>query len=410
MAIPLNGPVARTLGRFLRRFGQTLDGVGAALQEKEGYVEKLVPSTRVVPFKGKDFQHGLQNFLASTGSTIGDVKVGEMTSIWYGATARGDKGSVQIGKRTAVLDNANVSAPRGATKIGDEVVISTGAIVQSAEIGDGTMIGMGAVVLPGARIGSDCFIDGGAVVASNTVIPPGQLWTGSPAKFLRNLTPDEMSYIRSTAADYVALWQVYAEQEAKTPDDVEADEEKRIYKIEIGVKEADPIPEMAADVIEYYKLTAPRENDGLLRDFEYDRSAELKLSEAEEVAADKAEEQYYSNLARVKRMGRALAQIAAVRADKINAADVRAKIIADLKTLDPLAAQELQELLVAISDAAARNDSSAKAGLLDTLIALDPDAGARADEAEATAEATKAFNTLAQHGQALSGRSAQQLQ
>lgn len=98
------------------------------------------------------------------------------------------------------MDNAVVSTVKGKpASIGQDVTIMPGAVVQSATIGDGAMIGMGAVVQPGASVGADCFVDAGAVVPAGTKIPAGQLWTGVPAKFLRTLSADEMSYLRSTA-------------------------------------------------------------------------------------------------------------------------------------------------------------------------------------------------------------------
>ena len=113
----------------------------------------------------------------------------------------GDKGAVRIGRNAAVLDNAFVSASASApASIGADCVISSGAIVRSAQIGDGAMVGMGAVVDAGASVGADAFVDAGAVVGRGVSVPAGQLWTGAPARKLRDLTKEEVCVCSMFAA------------------------------------------------------------------------------------------------------------------------------------------------------------------------------------------------------------------
>ena len=302
------------------------------------------PSTRVVPVRGA-FKYGKQLFVASTASVVGDVKMGELSSVWYGATLRGasrrggrrrawgcagrpmrhlcsshtpilphppphpspprlpagDTGSITVGRSTSVLDNALVRGARGAPVVlGDEVIVSPGAIVTGATVGDGAMIGMGAMVQAGARIGADAFIDAGAVVAAGTVVPAGSLWTGAPARQLRVLTPDEMRFVRSLATEYGALGARHAEQDAKSAEEVEQDAAVDEYKFNKRMEPEDAMPAQDPDIKRYYEMTADVGDSGLLRNAEFDKVAEKALREAEEDAADKAEEAVYYHAAHLR--------------------------------------------------------------------------------------------------------------
>lgn len=214
----------------------------------------------------------------------------------------GDVGAVSMGRNVSVLDNATVRGTKAApVKIGDDVIISPGASVVSAEIGDGAMIGMGAQVNKGAKIGNDAFVDAGALVAAGTVIPPGQLWTGSPARFLRSLSSEEMKYVRSLAGEYASLSQRHWEQGQKGPAEVEEEEAWADFKVVNGMAPSDAIPVPDADVVAYYKLTEPQAPDsGLFRESEFHIEAEGALREADEVAADAEENARYSHAAHLR--------------------------------------------------------------------------------------------------------------
>lgn len=293
-----------------------------------------------------------------------------------------------------MLDNAVVQSSKAApTKIGSDVVIMPGATIQGAtEIGDGTTIGSGAVVMSGAKIGSDCFIDAGAIVTPSTVVPSGTLWTGSPARQLRALKADEMSYLRSTAVSYATLSQRHYDQSLKTPEELEVEEEKRLLRRELKLKDSQPLPELDPDVVAYYKLTSvPSEKAGLLRGKEYDEQHEFKLREAEEVAADAEENAAYDHAARLRRVGAALKAIAAAKPDR---PAVRAKALAELASRDPEGAALLRDLLGRVVDAASPSavaGGDAKGRLLDTLMRIDPQASYYSDEKEAKDAAEKVF-------------------
>merc|ERR1719378_49842 len=146
---------------------------------------------------------------------------------------------------------------------------------------------MGARVLPGAHVGKDAFVDGGAVVPAGAKVEAGSLWTGNPAKPLRKLTEDEMAVLRSEAAVQAELSQVHAEQ-VLISENVEAFEQQDHeyeWKVAHYHDPAQPLPGFTADVQEYMKLSEPAANSGLFRAQEYlDEEAQLdrEAADAEE--------------------------------------------------------------------------------------------------------------------------------
>jgi hypothetical protein len=291
------------------------------------------------------------------------------------------------------LDNVVISADKRSGKetvIGNDVIVSPGAVIRGATIGDGTMIGMGAVVMPGARIGSDCFIDGGSVVPANAVVPAGQLWTGKPARLLRTLTQDEMAYMRSTALEYGRLSQLHFEQGNKSTAELEAEKELMMYKIEKGMKPEEAIPQTSADVLEYYKLTATKENFGLFREIEFDNAAEAAAAEKEEMRADALETQRYEALARMKRVGAVLLQLTAARPGQGHA------VLSDLAALDPEGAAMVAEFLSKVRGAEETQDAEAKARLVGVLASF-RDATSSSEPADVEAEAKEDFQRLLPH-------------
>lgn len=382
----------KQLGKVFQSLGRGLDNFGTVVQAKNGFTERLVPSTRVVPFKGKAVAHGYQSFVASSASVVGEVSMGEHSSVWYGATVKADRGKVTIGSNTTILDNALVTAAgKHEARLGSDVVVSPGAVIRGATVGDGSMIGMGAVLQPGATVGKDCFIDGGAVVPSGAVIPSGQLWTGSPARRLRDLSADELSYIRSTAIEYGKLSQDHYSQSLKPTEELEAEAELRLFKLEKGLKEGENFPQTRPDVIEYYKLTNPDvENHGLFRAEEHDNAEEERLREIEEVAADKIETDRHYAQARLERVGAALLQMSLARPGK------GAVVVSDLEALDAEAAQMVREFVAQVAAAEASGDEGKKKELQEVLGSFDK-AADRLEDEEVAAAAAEAYKSLVAH-------------
>ena len=149
-------------------------------------------------------------FLAENAVVIGDVTLGENANIWYSAVLRGDEGSIVIGDNTNVQDNATVhTAKDHPVVLGKNITVGHNAVVHGCTVGDGTMIGMGAVILNGARIGKGCLIAAGALVKEGAEIPDGSLLVGVPAKVIRELDEAGKQKILDNAAMYVALSREY---------------------------------------------------------------------------------------------------------------------------------------------------------------------------------------------------------
>jgi carbonic anhydrase/acetyltransferase-like protein (isoleucine patch superfamily) len=143
---------------------------------------------------------------------VGDVEIGEESSIWYAAVVRGDVHHIRIGARTNVQDGAvvHVTRDRFPSTIGDEVMIGHRAVVHGCEVGDGALIGIGAVVLDGARVGQGALVGAGAVVTPGSEIEPYALVLGTPARTVRTLSDEERSAQRERTLSYVATAQQHA--------------------------------------------------------------------------------------------------------------------------------------------------------------------------------------------------------
>ena len=147
-------------------------------------------------------------------SVIGDVELGDDASIWPGAVVRGDVNSIRIGARSNLQDLCVVhvthDGPHGppgglATVIGDDVTVGHGAIIHACSIGDASLIGMGAIVLDGARVEKNGFVGAGAVVSPGKVVGSGELWLGNPARCVRRLSEAEIAQLYYSAGHYVKL-------------------------------------------------------------------------------------------------------------------------------------------------------------------------------------------------------------
>jgi len=143
-------------------------------------------------------------FVAASADVIGRVTIGEEASVWYNATVRGDINQIVIGPRSNIQDNAVVHlADELGCFVGELVTVGHGAIIHACTIEDEVLVGMGAIVLDGAVIGARSIIGAGALVTGGTRIPPGSLVLGSPAKVVRELSPDEQAKVREWADKYV---------------------------------------------------------------------------------------------------------------------------------------------------------------------------------------------------------------
>jgi len=150
-------------------------------------------------------------YRAPNSTIVGDVKIGQNSSIWFGAVIRGDVAPVVIGQRTNVQDNAVIHCDTGFPNIiEDDVVIGHGAIVHGISVGKGSLIGMGSTLLSRSVIGRGCLIAAGAVVAPDMKVPDGMLVMGVPGKIIRPVKPDELEYMQWLIGHYQELAEQYA--------------------------------------------------------------------------------------------------------------------------------------------------------------------------------------------------------
>jgi len=197
------------------------------------YTEKLVPSTRFVAVDGiAPAVGGSNNFVAPSASVIGKVSIGDHSSVWYGATVRGDVNNVTIGTRSSIGDRAvvHVAKIQGdiPTKIGDNVTVGAGAIIHACTIENLSIIGESAQVLDGATIGTNSIVAPGSVVTPGTKVASGELWSGSPAKKERALTSQEIASIAESAHDQLELAYLHSVENSKDYKQLIAEEEDRL--------------------------------------------------------------------------------------------------------------------------------------------------------------------------------------
>jgi len=150
-------------------------------------------------------------FIAETAVLIGEVSVGAGSSIWYGTVLRGDGESITVGERTNVQDGTivHITSHRFPTVIGSGITIGHGAIIHACTLEDDSFVGMGATVLDGAVVQRHAMVAAGALVTPGKVVPTGELWAGSPAKKMRDLTEADIANIHRSAESYCELARSY---------------------------------------------------------------------------------------------------------------------------------------------------------------------------------------------------------
>ncbi len=143
-------------------------------------------------------------WVADSAQVMGDVQLGENASVWFGAVLRGDTEPLVIGEGSNVQDNAVVHADHGfPVTVGRNVTVGHQAILHGCSVGDGSLIGIQAVVLNGAKIGRHCLVGAGALVTEGKEFPDGSMIIGSPARVLRQLTPEQIARLDRSAEHYV---------------------------------------------------------------------------------------------------------------------------------------------------------------------------------------------------------------
>nr|UER43479.1 gamma carbonic anhydrase 1 [Viscum album] len=211
------GKAIYSVGFWIRRTGLAIDRMGSRIQGNYQFQQPLSRHRTLMKIFDKVPVVDKDAFVAPSASLIGDVQVGQHSSIWYGCVLRGDVNSIIIGSGTNIQDCSivhvakhNPSGKALPTVIGDNVTVGHGAILHACTIEDEGFVGMGATLLDGVVLEKHAMVAAGALVRQNMRIPRGEIWGGNPAKFLRKLKDEEVAFIPRSATNYWNLARAHA--------------------------------------------------------------------------------------------------------------------------------------------------------------------------------------------------------
>ncbi len=181
----------------------------------------------IIEYRGKRPKIAASAFIAPTAILIGDVEIGEESSIWFGTVLRGDNGPIRVGSRTSVQDNSVIHVSEGcSTVIGDGCTIGHSVVMEDCTIEDGALVGSNAVVLNGAVVGTKSLIGAGSVVGANAIIPPRVVAAGAPAKVKKVLEGEAVNWVEHAPQEYVTLSRAYLAEGLGDPEMHELAESK----------------------------------------------------------------------------------------------------------------------------------------------------------------------------------------
>jgi len=168
----------------------------------------------VLPYGGLVSRLADDCFVAPGAHVIGDVHIGEKSSVWFGTVVRGDVFHIRIGDRSNLQDNSVVHVTTGQHPaiVGNDVTVGHRVILHGCTVDDGALIGMGAIVMDPAHIGAGALVAAGSIVTEGTHIPPGVLAMGSPARVKRPLNEQERAYLAYASGHYCDIAAQYASQ------------------------------------------------------------------------------------------------------------------------------------------------------------------------------------------------------
>jgi carbonic anhydrase/acetyltransferase-like protein (isoleucine patch superfamily) len=169
-------------------YGTSRNGINMAIYELDGVAPTIAQTC----------------WVAESAQVIGKVELAADASVWFGAVIRGDTETIRIGRGTNIQDMSVLHADMGMPLVvGDDVTVGHQVMLHGCTVGDGSLIGIGAVVLNGARIGKGCLVGAGALVTEGKEFPDGSMILGSPAKVVRQLAPEQIQGLRLSAQYYV---------------------------------------------------------------------------------------------------------------------------------------------------------------------------------------------------------------
>ena len=159
-----------------------------AIYEIDGIVPTIAPSA----------------WVADSARVIGNVELAPDSSVWFGTVIRGDNDRIRVGRGSNVQDGSVLHTDKGfPLSLGEDVSVGHQVMLHGCSIGDGSLIGIQTVILNGAKIGRNCLVGAGSLVTEGKEFPDGSMIMGSPAKLVRQLTPEQIAGIKAIALHYV---------------------------------------------------------------------------------------------------------------------------------------------------------------------------------------------------------------
>ena len=172
--------------------------------------QEAVFMSTILSYKGKTPVMGKDVFMAPSATVVGDVEIGEGTSLWFNAVVRGDFQKVTIGKNCNIQDNCTIHVMADeSTEIGDNVIVGHNAVVHAKKIGNNCLIGMGSIILGYTEIGDNVVIGAGTQLTQHKKIPSNSLVYGNPAQIIRALREDEIEALQVSADNYRQVAEIY---------------------------------------------------------------------------------------------------------------------------------------------------------------------------------------------------------
>lgn len=165
----------------------------------------------IIPFQGIYPQIADSCYISEGVYIIGDVVIGQHSSVWFGSVVRGDVNSIRIGEYVSVQDGSilHVTTEKYPLAIGNRVVIGHRVILHGCKIGSNVLIGMGSVIMDGVEIGDNCIIAAGTVLTQRKIIPANSLVMGSPGKVIKNIDNDMLKMVDEGIENYRRLVAMY---------------------------------------------------------------------------------------------------------------------------------------------------------------------------------------------------------
>jgi gamma-carbonic anhydrase len=163
------------------------------------------------PFRGIQPKLDKTAFVAADAIVIGDVEIGEDSSVWFGCVIRGDVNLIRIGSRTNIQDGTivHVSSNTHSTTLEDEITVGHRVVLHGCHVESGCLIGIGAILLDGVRVGSNSLVAAGSLLTPGMQVPSNSLVMGSPARIKRSLNDEELAYLNRSWHNYVELKNIY---------------------------------------------------------------------------------------------------------------------------------------------------------------------------------------------------------